>query len=284
MKRVVQDVREVSVQRRTRAPAVVDATVLDAGSVVVAGDEPVLFYGPASETVDADAERLFAWLKKYDGWECKSHIALTSSPRLSGMRNAHQVFGMTPSVPMRKRFGSRVSTFTLKYPGVTMAMERVGAMCAAMFEAAMPDAYKTHMEAVSAVEPKWLLGGGAVPWTSGIINYSSALLYHKDAANIKGTMSAMFVLRSDGDGGGMLHIPALDLLLPCEDRTVSIFDGCRLLHGVTPLKRQAGTDRFTIVFYAKRQFLSSIPPGDEVRRAQAHATAVAERNVESRTP
>jgi hypothetical protein len=270
--RVARELVDVTEERRTYVPASLTAERFDGGVVEDRDGADLLFYGalpPDGDGDGDDADRVFEWLTKFRDW--MGTAAKSNEFRLSGIKNAHVVFGHSPPVPLRRRYGAAASHFTLQYPGVTMALERIAARCAAVYAAEMPEAYQIHTDAVADIHPGWLLGNGSVPWTSGIINRSSVLPYHKDAANVVGSMSAMVVFRSGVDGGE-LHVPALDLVLPCDHGSLSIFDGCRHLHGVTPFSRKSGGERFSIVFYAKREFLKADPPGVEVRRAQRRAT------------
>ena len=280
MRTLIRDPREVTEispkrddQRRTYASERPVADVLDDGIVEGRDGHPLLLVATLPEGVHRECDLLLDWLSAFRGWQGTEQRP--NEFRMSGIQNAHVVFGYSPPVPLRRRYGASVCDFTLSNPGATMALEALAGACAEAFAERMPTAYARHLEAISALDPAWLLGGGKLPWTSGIINRTSALPYHKDASNVAGSMSAMVVLRSSSEGGG-LHVPALDVLLPCGNRSLNIFDGCRHLHGTTPLARERYTERFSIVFYTKREFVGAEKPGDEVRRAQRRATEAAE--------
>jgi hypothetical protein len=227
-------------------------------------------------------DRLLKWFPRLRGWQdSKQAERRTGTGRLSGLKNSHCVFGATPPVPLRSRWGASISQMNLRYPGAAVALESLAVACADQFAEQMPDEWAHHSSEVRGnIDAGWLMAGGRAPWTSCIVNHSSAMAYHRDASNIKGSMSAMVVLRDTVVGGGRLHIPALDVILACGHGSLSIFDGCKTLHGVTPMTGLERGHRFSIVFYAKREFGEALPPGQEVRRAQQRTTASAERQVE----
>src|SRR3982751_17283 len=99
------------------------------------------------------------------------------------------------------------------------------------------------------IDRDWKLGESE--WTSGVINASARLPYHRDAMNFP-VWSAMPVLRRHMDGGH-LHVPEYDLVLPCRDGWGVFFPGYDLVHGVTPMSptRPDGY-RYSLVYYALR--------------------------------
>ena len=269
--------------RYDHAPAAPTGDLVTGTTVVENSDgERLLLYGSLAGADLELCDRLLQWFPRLKGWkESKKGNAPSSAGRLSGLKNSHCVFGATPPVPLRKRWGASISGFNRRYPTAATALESLAVACADQFAEQMPDEWAHHNSEVrGSIDAGWLMAGGRAPWTSCIVNHSSAMAYHRDASNIKGSMSAMVVLRDDAVGNGHLHIPALDVILACGHGSLSIFDGCASLHGVTPMTGLERGHRFSVVFYAKREFRDVLPPGQEVRRAQQRSTASAERQVE----
>lgn len=103
---------------------------------------------------------------------------------------------------------------------------------------------------VAEVLPEWKIGESNL-WTSGVVNDTAQLPYHRDNFNYP-VWSAMPVLRR-GVRGGHLHIPEYDLVIPCQDSYAVFFKGKDLVHGVTPITKKVPDGyRFSIVYYALR--------------------------------
>lgn len=85
-------------------------------------------------------------------------------------------------------------------------------------------------------------------WTSGVVNVTSVLPYHRDRNNFP-VWSVMPVVRRSVKGG-YLHIPEYDAVLACRDGWVVAFPGEAIVHGVTPMKAQKkGAYRISSVYY-----------------------------------
>lgn len=212
-----------------------------------------------------DITRSLARIKWFGGNEDKG-----SEFRLSGFKNAHRTFGHSAPVPLRRRYGCSVCVFNDEYPRLTTLLARFMRRAADLFEEHAPKEYHDHLDIVQALDPSWLFG--EAPWTSGIINRTSALPYHRDAGNLKGSWSAMLALRRDVSGG-LLHLADYDVYLTIPHRSVTLFDGQGVLHAVTPFHVQnPKAYRYTIVTYAKAGMRKCLAGEAEVRRAQRERT------------
>jgi hypothetical protein len=225
----------------------------------------------AHSTVDFGeiGEALFEWAPHMP-W--KGEGSSKNEVRLSGINNAHVIFGYAAPVPMRRRWAASSTAFNREYPKAAYALEVLAAQCSDWFEANLPEAYENHLQAIDGLHDGWKLAGRA-PWSSGIINKSAALRYHRDSGNSVGSWSAMIVMRK-GVGGGLLHVRDLDVYLACDHMSLSIFDGQALTHGVTPLVHSEDPEeiRISIVFYTKTGIVRAEAPGDEIIRGQIRAS------------
>lgn len=201
--------------------------------------------------------------------------ALTGASRLNGMRYENRTFGTTAPSPLRQRYGCSYSQFNTAYPEAYAILEQMTRMWWLMFQENMPEAFNLHRSLVDEqINPDWLIGGYG--WTSGIINNTAALPYHRDSNNIKGTVSAMLAIRSRV-GGGALHLPEYDVTLGIPDGSLTIFDGQDVWHGVTPLvNERPDAYRYTIVWYTKSGVKECGCAEDEPRRAASRATQLAD--------
>jgi len=261
--------REFAVEPPEGALVIRDALVVDEDT-----GRALLVHRPLSRGAVALMERLRPWLLSFRGWTDKAGPATGGGSRLGGIKNENRVFGFTEAVKLRRRFGASVSMFNLEYPNVATLLEEIAGHCWSEFEERLPERAAEHLSLVEPISEAWRMRRGTVPWTSGIINGTAAMPYHKDAGNVLESWSAMVTLKDCQ--GGMLHLPSLGLYLACDDLSLTVFNGQQHLHGVTPITRKRRGYRHSIVFYAKRGFIGALPPGEEVRRAQVTADATAD--------
>lgn len=204
--------------------------------------------------VDKDTGELIAAYLDMRGMKELRSI-LPTIPYTGVQRSRHyasqsKTFGYAPRRPMRLRESCTSTPMTMERPEVQAALDRVADRCADYMEAFAPDIVAADRATLDDVLPEWKLGEGKL-WTSGVVNNTAQLPYHRDSFNYP-VWSAMPVLRR-GTRGGHLHIPEYDMVLPCQDSTVSFFLGQGLVHGVTPItKKTADSYRYSIVYYALR--------------------------------
>jgi len=202
--------------------------------------------------------------------------------RLSGIVVTHRTFGFTPPSPLRRRWGCGRSTFDAKYPEAARLAYDFTVEAEQVIKRWAPGPYAHTIEAVNKVIPQaWRIEN--TPWTSGIINNTAALPYHRDSGNIKGSWSAMLGARH-GIEGGLLHLLDYDVYLSIPHGSISVFDGQSVLHGVTPLHRtHHDAWRYTVVCYSKKGLRECCPdPAGEAKRAQLKATEMEQRRAEKR--
>lgn len=168
----------------------------------------------------------------------------------TGVRNLARTFGMVKRSIVVKRESCRASTLSRDAPEAHATLLYVATKLAVQLEGVLPEVVRADREAVSEVLPEWRMYPGST-WTSGIVNQSSALPYHRDRANYP-TWSAMSWLRR-GVRGGHLHCPEYDLCLGCRDGFAVYFNGAGLVHGVTPIEKTTpDAYRYSVVHYSIR--------------------------------
>jgi hypothetical protein len=120
------------------------------------------------------------------------------------------------------------------------------------FELHMPAQYVSQFERLtSQIRPDWRIDGGM--YTQVVCNKGNVWSYHLDQSNFRDSWSSMGVF-SRGCVGGNTIIPALDMRFAMQGQRFLIFEGARLIHGVTPLtKVKADAYRYSFVYYAHEQ-------------------------------
>jgi len=195
--------------------------------------------------------------------------------RLSGIRASNEWFGTTPPKPTHRRYACKEANLYMLIPEIKPILERISQQAWNKFVEVFPEQALEHERVVSeGINKDWLIG--KTPFTSGIINDSNALPYHKDSGNLKGAWSMMLSLKDGIDGGG-LHLPEFDLSLGIPDESLTIFNGQGHWHGVTPwvIKRR-DSYRYTLVWYVKAAIKDCGCAKDERNRAAAYATRIAD--------
>lgn len=261
--------RYVEVERReleltdfiNRAPAEDDCDlVVDDDTTLVADGVPLVVYrtnmGDPEET-----DRIAAGLMglKYD-----------HTVRVKKLITQSRTIGYQPRSTIRRDFCTSAKL-------ATEAPELHGLLCAyagravAEYQERNPELLAKHLGVVNQrVLPEYVIPG--TPFTSGIVNKNNPLFYHFDGGNDHDVWSAMFCFRSKTTGG-MLAVPEFNLKFAIADRSLLMFDGQKLLHGVTPIIGEGrGAYRFTVVYYSRREMWNCLPLDAEVARIRQART------------
>lgn len=205
-------------------------------------------------------------------------INYTVSDRVSGLRTVSRIFGYAPRVPLRKDFCSPTS-LAQDFPKEHELLCEYGRAIVDLYTEVAPEVYEAHFtEAEKKVRKEYRIEG--TPFTSGIVNKNNPLKYHFDSGNFKNVYSCMLGIR-EGTAGGYLAMPEYDCALEIKNNSVTIFDGQKILHGVTPIKLLTPEAyRFTIVYYSLTRMWECLPLGEEVRRIRNLKTERERRRAE----
>lgn len=205
---------------------------------------------------------------------CKT-IRYTHNRRSNGLFTHSRIFGYAPRNVLRNA-PCRATGMQSEHFKEHCAVEEAASIAHRYYDTYNPEVAKRHLELVEEkVLPIYRLGNS--PYTSGIINNNNPLLYHFDSGNFKGVWSAMFGVR-DGVEGGHLSLPELGLGFHIGDKSLTLFDGQALLHGVTPItKMRDDAVRYTVVFYSLQQMWNCQQPTDEIERLRNRRAQI-ERN------
>jgi hypothetical protein len=158
-----------------------------------------------------------------------------------------RTFGYMPRRPVYGREGCQTTSLALETPSAELVLDELAGHLQGMLAEVLPERVAADTDAASPIDSSWRLGESL--YSSGVINRSSQLPYHRDVFNYP-VISAMPVLRR-GMSGGYLHLPEYDLTVPCRDGWVVFFPGQQFIHGVTPMQRtKADGYRYSVVYYA----------------------------------
>ena len=204
-------------------------------------------------------------------WTDTQIVSQRGSARLSGIKYPNMTFGTVAPAPLRRRYGCRYAGLHAQRPDLVALLADIYVDSWAQFRTLLPAiAQQTMSSSEAAIHDDWRFCD--TPWTSGILNHTAALPYHRDSGNLPGTWSAMIMCKR-GVTGGELHLPEYGVLLDVPDKSLCIFDGQAAWHGVTPFElRNAESYRFSAVMYAKQACRECGPAHAEPDRAAKEAT------------
>lgn len=180
-------------------------------------------------------------------------------------------FGFAPKKAMARQEGCRATATTRDRPDVAAVLDDIAGELGRQFRDLYPERAASDEGVVrGAVLDEWRMHEDSL-WTSGVINQSTVLPYHRDGNNFN-TWSAMPTIRFGMDDA-RLHIPEYDLVFQCGDGDVTWFYGKGLVHGVTPMTpRRDDAYRYSIVFYSIMGMKNCRTFAEETRLANARRT------------
>ena len=191
--------------------------------------------------------------KRYDGLDSTSRV-FGYAPRMPARNNFCSSTGLARESPQQHRiicnFALDLSKYYKKYCGLVFA---------------------EHSEITKEkILPEWTISG--TPFSSGIVNKNNALSYHHDSGNFKNVYSNMVAFKSN-TRGGHLSIPEYDIGLEISNNSILLFNGQKVLHGVTPFKLMSkAAYRFTVVYYTLLQMWKCEPLTQELARIKQGRT------------
>jgi len=181
-----------------------------------------------------------------------------------------RTFGYATKRVVLGREGCALTAIARDQPDVERVLEQYADVLSEILTAVDPTIVTRAVDITAAVLPDWKLGKTKV-WTSGVVNHTAQLPYHRDGLNFP-VWSGMPVVRR-GTRGGHLHLPEYDVVVPCADSTVTLFEGFRYVHGVTPIRMvQANGYRISAVYYALRGMGDCFTHAAETARSQKRRT------------
>jgi len=184
--------------------------------------------------------------------------------RAGGLKSYDKIFGYMSRIGFQNDYCSTAG-FARESPKNHKTVCDYGDKLGDLYKEYVPEMYDYHSKIVAEkVKPDWILGNS--PFTSGIINKNNQLNYHYDSGNFKDVFSNMIAFKNKIEGG-RLSLPEYNIGFEIADSSVTLFDGQRILHGVTPIKYLAPESyRFSIVYYSLQQMWKCTSPKEELDR------------------
>ncbi len=208
--------------------------------------------------------------------EAVKKIKYNTSTRTGGLVSTSRIFGFAPRNVLRGH-PCRATTLASESQSQHDAICKTAPVLNEYYEKYFPEIHKNHSEMTDKVMNEWRIPDSV--FTSGIVNCNNPLQYHFDAGNFSQVCSAMLGFRHKIQGG-YLSCPELDAAFEISDYSVILFDGQKLLHGVTPMKKLSDESfRYTIVYYSLKQMWHCDTVTEEVAALRARRTEIERRKV-----
>lgn len=218
---------------------------------------------------DADTGKIILVYDYLDHEETRPIAALKrikfqTADRSSGLMSTSRTIGYQPRVAHRRDFCSAAGLAS-ESPVEHGALCSLARPLSKMYAKYFPDVFAEHASLTqNKVREEFRILD--TPFTSGIVNKDNQLKYHFDSGNYKDVKSAMIVYKKN-IVGGHLAIPEYDIGLELRNKSVLIFDGQGILHGVTPIVHTApDAYRYSIVFYSLQAMWKCLTPHEELER------------------
>ncbi|NBW16206.1 MAG: hypothetical protein EBR82_50310 [Caulobacteraceae bacterium] len=230
-------------------------TLITGDTIVVENNEPKILYKKIDPNLTNELRKAVISIKYEKG------------TRTTGLKSESRIFGYSPRNTIRKDYCSSTS-LAYQDPGINQVICDFGEHLSSLYKEYFPEVFKNHSDVVSGkILKEWRIG--ETPFTSGIVNKNNPLKYHFDAGNIKNVLSNMVVFKNNTEGG-YLACPEYNIGFEVADNTAILFDGQKILHGVTPIKKtnRDTSYRYSIVYYTLQQMWNCMPINDEIARAQ----------------
>lgn len=215
-------------------------------------------------------DTLPSWLGQ-KGHAIAQKVKPKKQTRTQGLPTKSSVLGALPRLALRNYY-CRFSADTSENPELWNLAKEFALHVCKIYEEHLPEEYERHLaQTKETIVPDWVVPG--TPFTTINFNVNHAIRHHRDAANQKGVWSNVIILRKKARGG-LLVLPEYGVALTQSDGALIIFDGQKVMHGVTPIQMEATGYRCSVVLYALDQFKNCYPYAQELEHIKNHRTKV----------
>ena len=186
--------------------------------------------------------------------------------RTGGLVTTSRIFGYQPRLERRQRAFCNQTSLARENPKAEAMLRGLASEITKRYFKVAPDTADQHKELLDKVVDEWRMPDSL--FTSGIVNKNNPLSYHFDAGNFKDVLSCMLVLREEMEGG-WLCVPEINARFLLKHNSLFMFDGQKILHGVSPMNPISDDGyRFSVVYYSLKGMWKCLTLNDELLRAR----------------
>lgn len=194
-------------------------------------------------------------------------VKFSNSPRTNKIKTHAAPFGAKPANRLKDNFCTQASMAETA-PKSDLIFRKFGIEIAKVYKNLFPETYNQNLKEMNKqgreILPEYILK--ETPFTSGIVNKDNALAYHYDKGNFAGMQSAMIVLCNNIQGGHLV-LPEYDVAFRIKNHTLILFDGQKVLHGVSKIvKSNPRGYRYSIVYYSMKELWKCLTFEEEITK------------------
>ena len=204
-------------------------------------------------------------------------IKYGKNKRLAGIVTESRIFGYRPREVIRNDFCSS-TMLSIESPKHHDIICNFAVTLTKYYKKYCGIVFHEHENiALEKIKPEWRIKD--TPFSSGVVNKNNQLNYHHDNGNFPNVYSNMLALKSN-ISGGHLSIPEYDIGLEIANNSILLFDGQKILHGVTPIKKLSKhAYRYTLVYYTLKQMWKCEGINEEISRYRKKRTDIEQRRL-----
>jgi hypothetical protein len=187
----------------------------------------------------------------------------------ASFRNRGSNLGFSARMVVMQRYVCRTCGIESEAPGAHATIVGFGAIANEQLGSVLPEVVEADRATAGVVLPEWRIP--ETPWTSGVLNKDSALPLHYDRNNLPTWNATLYCRR--GVRGGHLFVPSIGAAIACPDGYVLFMPAHRMIHGVTPMRRDAADAyRFSAVLFTSARMQHCLPAEAEMAEARVRRT------------
>lgn len=183
----------------------------------------------------------------------KSLMARSSKLTGNGVSQFSTIIGGCPAKPnFRRNYPTISSVHNVKSSEkFILSMILLSKEIEKIIKELLPKVYEFQKNEISKLEKKWRL---TELFTSSISNFNISADFHRDNANINGTVNIILVKKKSATGGNTT-VPDYGATVDSCNNSILVYPAWKNLHAVTPIKPTAnGGYRNSLVFYPLNGF------------------------------
>lgn len=178
----------------------------------------------------------------------KEWVSVTSyaTPVISGVAGSFTRYPRIPFARLTSYSEKNWETYQKSFP----FLQQLGQAFADL----LPQRYKTQMEFVSKIDPKFVVPG--TPFTTLTVNQTFRTAAHLDAGDLASGFSNLCVLTNGKKySGGDLILPELRVAVAIRPGDLLLVGNHDWIHGNTPIVlEEEGAQRYSLVAYVREEF------------------------------
>ena len=212
-------------------------------------------------------------VKKTRAWgKALNSLKYQKRKRIGGLAEKSAYMGSYPRTGFRSKH-CNLATLNEDHPELYNQMIKLAEKACKRYGKLFNETFNKHLDMIKVgwkdkepIHDDYIIGDSV--FTGLVINKNTQMAYHLDRGNHPDVFSALFTFKNDCVGGH-LAFPEYGFSIAMEDGALLLFNGQKIIHGVTPIKPiSKNAYRYSVVFYSKTEMWKCLPLDEELLKAQ----------------